>query len=103
MNTVFRNIGQSLGAPIAGSILSTFVFTVFITTAKGKVPYAFPTLAAFQYTYYIAAVTFVAGIIISLLAREVMGKRAKAEFAIKPSSENSTVKEGLQDGKQVQG
>src|SRR5208283_4271584 len=28
MNTVFRNVGQSIGAPIAGSILSTFTFTL---------------------------------------------------------------------------
>ena len=30
MNTVFRNVGSSFGAPIAGSILSTFTITVVL-------------------------------------------------------------------------
>lgn len=82
MNTVFRNIGQSLGAPIAGSILSTFTFTV--TTKLGSV--AFPTAAAYQYTYYIAAASFMAGLVASLLAREVMGKKARNEIEQAPSA-----------------
>jgi MFS family permease len=81
LNTVFRNVGQSLGAPIAGSILSTFTFTVMLVIHGISVPSAFPTTAAFQYTYYIAAGTFVAGLAVSFLAHEVMGKKAKGEFA----------------------
>ena len=42
MNTVFRNVGSSLGAPIAGSILSTFTFVVTF----GGVSSAFPTETA---------------------------------------------------------
>ncbi|HZW57079.1 MAG TPA: MFS transporter [Nitrososphaerales archaeon] len=77
MNTVFRNVGSSLGAPIAGSILSTFTFQAVL----GRFTIALPTQAAFQYTYYIAAITFVFSLIASLFAHEVMGKRAKEEFS----------------------
>ncbi len=83
MNTVFRNIGQSLGAPIAGSILSTFVFTVMVTINGHTLPLSLPTAAAFQYVYYIAAASFIAGIVISLVAHEVIGKKAHSEFALK--------------------
>jgi MFS family permease len=86
MNTVFRNIGQSLGAPVAGSILSTYTFVEFI---KGYGNVALPTAAAFQYTYYIAAITFVIGLVVSLVAREVMGKKGVDEFAVKPSTEQA--------------
>jgi MFS family permease len=75
MNAVFRNIGQSLGAPIAGSILSTFVVNLIVFGHT----IAIPTKEAFQYTYYVAAIFFVASLIITLFAREVIGKRAKNE------------------------
>jgi predicted MFS family arabinose efflux permease len=75
MNTVFRNVGSSLGAPIAGSILSTFTFIVTF----GGVSTAFPTETAFKYTYYVAAAAFLLAFVAALFAREVMGKRAKAE------------------------
>lgn len=77
MNTVFRNVGQSLGAPIAGSILSTFTFSV----ALGTITLQLPTQAAFQYTYYVAAIAFVFGLVASVFAREVIGKKAKVEAA----------------------
>jgi MFS family permease len=92
MNTVFRNVGQSLGAPIAGSLLSTFVFTIFIKTPSGLRPFSLPTLAAFQYTYYIAAIAFVAGLVVSILAHEVMGKKAKSEFAVDSGPNEQQVK-----------
>jgi MFS family permease len=75
MNTVFRNVGQSLGAPIAGSILSTFVVSFVV----GGATFSLPTTAAFQYTYYIAAASFVVGLVVSFLGREVIGKNAKVE------------------------
>ena len=73
MNTVFRNVGQSIGSPIAGSILSTFTFIVVFSGQS----FALPTSAAFQYTYYIAAIAFAFGLVASLFAHEVMGKNAK--------------------------
>jgi MFS family permease len=71
MNSVFRNVGQSIGAPIAGSILSTFTFTLVL----GNLNIALPTNAAFQYTYYVAAIAFVVSLVASIFAHEVMGKR----------------------------
>jgi len=78
MNTVFRNVGSSFGAPIAGSILSTFTITVVL----GGLSFALPTRAAFQYTYYIAAIAFVFALVASLFAKEVMGKKAKQEAPV---------------------
>ncbi len=81
-NTVFRNVGQSLGAPIAASILSTFTLTLVF---KGQVLHP-PTTAAFQYTYYVAAASFVVGLVLSLLGQEVMGKKAKSEFSVETTN-----------------
>lgn len=77
MNTVFRNFGSSLGAPIAGSILSTF--TILVTLGPlGKVP--FPTHVAYTYTYYVAAIAFALAFVVALFAHEVIGKKARAEL-----------------------
>lgn len=76
MNTVFRNVGSSLGAPIAGSILSTF--TVMIALGPlGTLP--FPTHTAYTDTYYVAAIAFILAFVAALFAHEVIGKKAKAE------------------------
>jgi MFS family permease len=72
LNTVFRNIGSSLGAPVAGSLMSTFAVTYVI----GGHAVSLPTATAFQYAYYIAMVGFLVSLVISLFAQEVMGKRA---------------------------
>jgi len=72
LNTSFRYIGQSLGAPIAGAILSTFVSV----QTTGAYSFSLPSHAAFQFCFYLAATLFVVMGVISLLGREVMGKRA---------------------------
>ena len=74
LNTSFRYIGQSVGAPLAGAILSTFVTLV-------AVPGGFVTLprhVAFQYCFYVAGVLFVAFAAISLFAKEVIGRHVPA-------------------------
>jgi MFS family permease len=71
MNTVFRNIGSSLGAPIAGSLLSTYTVTQLV----GSVSVTFPSQTAFQYSFYIAVIGFVVSLIFCLFSREVLGKR----------------------------
>ncbi|MDG6997800.1 MAG: MFS transporter [Nitrososphaerota archaeon] len=77
MNTVFRNFGSSLGAPIAGSILSTF--TILISLGPlGKAP--FPTHIAYTYTYYVAVAVFVVAFVVALFAHEVIGKKAKPDI-----------------------
>jgi len=72
LNTVFRNIGSSLGAPVAGSLMSTFVISYVIAGQTISVP----TATAFHYAYYIAVVGFVISLAVSVFAQEVMGKRA---------------------------
>jgi MFS family permease len=78
MNTAFRNVGQSLGAPIAGSILSTFTFTAVYE----KIPLTVPSTTAFHYTYYVAAIAFIVGLVVSLFAHEVMGRNAKKKTVV---------------------
>ncbi len=71
MNAVFRNVGSAIGAPLAGSLLSTFTIVVYGAT--------WPSATAFHYAYLIAAVAFAAGIVITVFAREVLGHRAHRE------------------------
>ena len=72
LSTVFRNIGSSLGAPIAGSLLSTFAVTYVI---HGQT-ISLPTQTAFNYSYYIAVLGFAVALVVSLFAQEIIGKRA---------------------------
>ncbi len=85
MNTVFRNVGSSLGAPIAGSLIATYTATYFITTPAGRFSFIAPSTLAFQYSYYIAVLGFVASLILSLFALEIMGKRAKIKDTLSDS------------------
>lgn len=80
MNTAFRNTGGSVGAPIAGALLATFVF--------GSGHYVgVATHSAFQYAYWIAAgVTLIGGIFV-LFAEEVLGAHRHVKFAHHPQSE----------------
>jgi predicted MFS family arabinose efflux permease len=86
MNTVFRNLGNSVGAPIAGSILSTFTIPV----AAGSSDLLLPSTAAFKYTFYLAASAFLVVALIVLFANEVLGRSVSA-----PDSEPN-VPEGKQ-------
>ena len=70
LNTVFRNIGSSLGAPIAGSLMTTFVVAYVI----GGQTISLPSHTAFHYAYYIAVAGFAVSFIVSIFAQEVMGK-----------------------------
>ena len=75
LNIVFRNVGSSLGAPVAGSLLSTFVVTYVVGTTHVTLP----SSAAFEYSYYIAVVGFAISFVLALFAQEVMGKRANKQ------------------------
>jgi MFS family permease len=72
INTVFRNVGSSLGAPVAASLMSTFV----ISSSIGGQTVAVPSATAFSYSYYIAVAVFLVALLVGSLAQEVMGKRA---------------------------
>ena len=76
MNVVFRNAGSSLGAPIAGSLLSTFAISEVV---NGQL-FSIPQNVAFQYSYYFAVAGFIVSLIICLFAREVIGKKVKGEI-----------------------
>ncbi len=71
MNSVFRNVGSSLGAPISGSLLATFTVALF---PGGP---SIPALVGFHWSFLIAAVAFLICPFVVLLAREVLGPRAR--------------------------
>jgi MFS family permease len=80
MNTVFRNLGNSVGAVITGSILSTFTVLIVVGSGNGSPLYmSVPSQAAFQYTFCLAGASFVAIALIVLFADEVLGKKAIAK------------------------
>jgi MFS family permease len=79
MNSVFRNVGGSVGAPIAGSLLATYLLT------SGSFAGVFPTHVAFQYAFFIAAAITVVGTVSITLAQEVLGPRRHAKFAHLPT------------------
>ncbi len=75
LSTVFRNMGSSLGAPIAGSLLSTYTVTYVV----GGVPVSLPERIAFQYSFYFAVAGFAISVVLAIFAQEVMGKRAQRQ------------------------
>lgn len=78
MNNVFRNVGGSVGAPIAGSLLTTFVI--------GSGPFAgLPARVAFQYAFWIAALVTLIGGVAVLFGQEVLGPSRHAKFAHLPT------------------
>ena len=70
LNSSFRYIGQSLGAPIAGAILSTFVSV----QTTGAYSFSFPSHTAFQVCFYLAAGLFLVLGVTAAFAREVIGR-----------------------------
>ncbi|MEM0287022.1 MAG: MFS transporter [Nitrososphaerota archaeon] len=83
MNTVFRTLGSSLGAPIAGSLISTFTSYTMLGEFDGKpIFFSTPSNIAFQYSFYIAALLFIVAGFIVLAADEVLGSQ-KRQIEIK--------------------
>ena len=64
LNTAFRYVGQTLGAPVAGAILSTYVMSVTML----------PTRAAFQYCFFVSVAAFITVGLVSTFAREVIDR-----------------------------
>jgi len=81
MNNVFRNLGGSVGAPIVGSLLATYVVLV---PAGGGTTLALPALLGFQYAFWIAAVITLVGGVAVVLGQEVLGPRRHEKFANQP-------------------
>lgn len=73
MSAVFRNVGSSLGAPLSGSILTTFVLAGIVIPEYGSPP----SFLAFQVSFAIAAGAFLFAGGFVALGREVLGRRAE--------------------------
>jgi len=69
MSAVFRNVGSSIGAPLSGSLLATFVIAYF--------GFNFPARVAFQWSFALAAVAFAFAGGFILFGREVLGRHAQ--------------------------
>ncbi len=73
LNSVFRFMGSSVGAPLAASLMSTYMATYYY---RGAIPVQLPDSTAFDYSYYIAAGAFLLSVVIALFAREILGASA---------------------------
>ena len=89
MNSVFRNVGSSIGAPIAGSLLATWTWT-YVVPHYG--PVTAPATLAFQWAFGIAAIVFVAAGVVVVFAQEVLGRKSVVSrpSAALPSARSGT-------------
>jgi len=80
MNNVFRNVGGSVGSPIAGSLLTTYVTTFTL----GPLHLGVPAHLAFQMAFWIAAFLILVGGLSVLWGQEVLGPSRHEKFAHLP-------------------
>lgn len=78
MNSTFRFLGSSIGAPIAGSMLATYSTLATIPGPNGPTTISIPKDIAFTYIFVIASIVFLAATVLIPFGREVLGKRGKA-------------------------
>lgn len=81
MNGTFRSVGSSVGAPVAGSIMTTITASYVVGSSINIMP----AHMAYSYIFIIAAASFIVAALMTLLAREVLGKNkyaGKAEKAV---------------------
>ena len=71
MNGTFRSLGSSIGAPVAGSLISTYSTTVIVGTHIMSIP----DNNAFIYTFIAAAAIFLLAALLIPFGREVLGRR----------------------------
>ena len=81
MNSVFRNVGSSIGAPISGAILATWTAIAMVPAGGGFVPATVPATVAFEWSFGVAVIAFAAAGVIVLFGREVLGPRAHGSRA----------------------
>ncbi|MEM0155297.1 MAG: MFS transporter [Thermoplasmataceae archaeon] len=77
MNGTFRSVGSSIGAPIAGSIMTSIAVMYVISGRSVSVPLQ----GAFTDIYFIAGISFAVAALLTLFAREVLGKRRYTDRA----------------------
>ncbi len=81
MNGTFRSLGSSIGSPVAGSILSTFV--IANTT--------FPSNTAYYYAFLVGAIVFLAAALVIPFGKEVLGRKArKTSAGVMPAKKDFT-------------
>lgn len=68
MNGTFRFLGSSIGAPVAGSILTTYALQVAPN-------FSIPDNTAYNYIFLVAAAVFILAALMIPLGKEVLGKR----------------------------
>ena len=78
MNGTFRNVGSSIGAPVAGSIMST-ITAVYLVGTYHNIPIyePLPSPTAYFTVSIISAVAFALAAILTLTANEVLGTGKK--------------------------
>jgi MFS family permease len=77
MNSTFRYIGSSIGAPVAGTVLSLYTVVDIVHTATGTIIFSFPDYTAFHYAFIIGAMTFIIAAFVVLFSREVLGGKSE--------------------------
>ncbi len=88
MNGSFRYLGSSIGAPIAGAIMGTYILLI-LTPYKGHlVPTAFPDHFAFVLAFFISAFAFFLVAVICLFSREVIFGKIRSRTLVSDSTEN---------------
>jgi hypothetical protein len=75
--------GQSLGTPLAGALLSTYVASYTV----GNYVLVLPTRAAFQYCFYADTFAWIVAGLLTIFAREVMRKRADKQVPEQSTAE----------------
>ena len=76
MNSTFRFLGSSIGAPVAGSILATYSTIRTVPGPHGGYASSIPEGVAFTYIFIIAAIVFFSAALLIPLGKEVLGKSA---------------------------
>ena len=75
MNSTFRFLGSSIGAPVAGSILATYSTIHTIPGPHGGFSSSVPDSTAFTYIFIIAAIVFFSAALLIPLGKEVLGRK----------------------------
>ncbi|AAT42747.1 MFS transporter [Picrophilus oshimae] len=75
MNSTFRYIGSSIGAPVAGSVLSLYTVSRIVRTSSGITKFSFPDGTAYFYAFMIGSIALIVSAFLVLLANEVLGRR----------------------------
>jgi hypothetical protein len=77
MNSTFRFLGSSIGAPVAGAIMSAYQVSITFPTANGPISESFPSVTSFSMAFLAGAITFIVSVLFVIFAREMLGKKSE--------------------------